>query len=149
MAFSAVGFSVTVAFDVLTSFQDVDANGVWYGALGGDENLGSHAVHMSGAVVLDHVDGQCQHYQSGYAVMKNSWGTCFGDGGYVFMDLDGLSGVIHSATAILPAVIGNTPPEPRSPHPRAVRSTRRVASIRPSISRPGSTISRTAPAAAR
>lgn len=63
-----------------TGFADYDAND--------PINRGGHSVHVVGYVSNQQVTDAGFFYQGaggGYFIVKNSWGTCYGDGGYVYV----------------------------------------------------------------
>ena len=71
------GLPVVFGFTVGASFEsdEVAHTGVW-NPVHGEEQIGGHAVKLVGYKSINTVD---------YFIVKNSWGTGWGDGGYFYM----------------------------------------------------------------
>ena len=68
------GYPVTIGFDVYSSFMRINNTGVMSYPKVGEAYLGGHAVLLVG------YDLNKQHY-----IVRNSWGTRWGDKGYFYM----------------------------------------------------------------
>ena len=68
------GYPVTIGFDVYSSFMRINNTGVMSYPKVGESYLGGHAVLLVG------YDLNKQHY-----IVRNSWGTRWGDKGYFYM----------------------------------------------------------------
>jgi hypothetical protein len=85
------GHSIVVSLDVDTSVRDATAG--YVAAVAGD-TLGGHAVHLVGFIPQAFIEGSelpqwvklgAALSGGGYFVVKNSWGECSGDGGYLYL----------------------------------------------------------------
>lgn len=102
---------VTLGFDVSPDFE--------YGLLPGgyipfDENdigdtanyLGSHVVHLVGYIGNDALAANPNTSSvpagqgGGYFIIKNSWGGCFGDAGYVYMPVQYLEDMVLGVNSV-------------------------------------------------
>lgn len=98
------GYGVVVSMDAYQSFINVQMGhtgpyGQWLGAESSDHLVGSHALQLSGVV-------SSQDHGGGWLVLRNSWGTCWGDGGYAYIPYAVADSVLTDVTAIL----ADTPP---------------------------------------
>ena len=76
---------------------------------------GGHAVHVTGYVANDQLPaGLPQAPGGGWFIVKNSWGTCYGDGGYVYIPVSWARLFFKHVVAFfnpdLSEVFTNTPP---------------------------------------
>lgn len=112
LAFIQVGYSVAIGIDVNQSFMNISSskdpqNGIYGGPYPDDAHVGSHALHVSGIVYNSQLKSWIQKGKGGgYLVIKNSWGHCWADAGYVYMTLYSASNLIHSAVALLSQRVG-------------------------------------------
>jgi hypothetical protein len=71
----------------------------------GDVYRGDHAMHVLGYVDNDQLPTIAPSVPDGagggYFIVKNSWGNCFGDGGYVYMPYDYIRGYAYDVVAYL------------------------------------------------
>ncbi len=87
--FLAAGVPIVYSFDVVTSF-DAKANSVTNGIVSyagaGEHSRGGHAVALMGFIDNASLSaGTAPGAGGGYFVMKNSWGKCTADGGYLYI----------------------------------------------------------------
>lgn len=80
------GYPVTIGFDVYTSFMRIGKDGVMTYPRAGETLLGGHAVLLVG------YDMNKQQY-----IVRNSWGTGWGDGGYFYMPFQVIQNTSMSA----------------------------------------------------
>jgi hypothetical protein len=89
--FLAAGIPIVYSFDVVTSF-DNKANSVTDGivtSVNNEKSRGGHAVALMGFIDNSKLPaGTPAGAGGGYFVMKNSWGKCAGDGGYLYIPYD-------------------------------------------------------------
>ncbi|MCA9517214.1 MAG: hypothetical protein KC635_19875, partial [Myxococcales bacterium] len=108
-AVAGLGFGVVMGFDVYPSFKAVASTdlqpssqyaGLWDGIRWNEEKEGSHAIEVSGVISTG------SSYGGGLIVLKNSWSTCFGDGGYAYIAFSAAGDVTTSVTALFPKQTG-------------------------------------------
>jgi hypothetical protein len=93
--------------------RGLGANGYLTG-IGADVE-GGHAVHVTGFVANDQLpDGLPHAPGGGWLIVKNSWGSCYGDGGYVYVPVSWARFYFKHMVAFfnpdLSDVFTNTPP---------------------------------------
>lgn len=108
---------VVLDIPVYTSWDNVDANGYVRGSGGplcpngadgkchvssGCEcNRGGHAVLAVGFIDNERLpEGAPSGAGGGYFIIKNSWGTCFADGGYIYVPYQWVKNLAGSAVAV-------------------------------------------------
>lgn len=82
----AGGQPVVASLHVTEDFRGpgLGANGYLTGV--GSEAEGGHAVHVTGYVANEELPEGLPHASGGgWIIVKNSWGACYGDGGYVYV----------------------------------------------------------------
>lgn len=117
-AYLAAGQPVVAALTVADGFRggNLDANGflVDYD----DETAGGHAVHVTGYVgnadLVAALPEAPLAQGGGYLIVKNSWGPCYGDGGFVYVPLAWAQAYFKHLTVFLGVdpsnVFTNAPP---------------------------------------
>ncbi len=83
---AAVGVPLVMSFEVTPSFDNAGSNGVatYVGPFEG--NRGGHAVAVLGQIDNSRLpEGIPAGAGGGYFIIKNSWGKCWKDGGYVYL----------------------------------------------------------------
>jgi len=83
--------SLVMSFKVMNSFQKPAAGG-YVNAFPFEPTIGSHAIHLVGTIDNAQLaiakPGAPAGGGGGYVILKNSWGSCYGDGGFVYMSYD-------------------------------------------------------------
>lgn len=97
----AIGNPVIISADVTPRFDAAATTGyVTYAPFEG--NRGGHALHVSGYILNEtlkqKVPGAPEGAGGGYLIVKNSWGVCFGDAGYVYLPFDWVKKYTYSMT---------------------------------------------------
>jgi len=90
------GFPVVIGMDVDDDFQDLIGNDIYNYSTG--RNSGGHAM-----VVVGYDD-----YKQAYKIM-NSWGTDWGNGGFVWVSYDLFEQKVHEAYTAQDVVVSNPP----------------------------------------
>jgi C1A family cysteine protease len=119
------GMQITLGLMVNQAFKAADTNTGYISYDGsGQSNLGSHAVHVVSYIENEDLakivpgapPGEAGPYapkddKGGYFIIRNSWGTCWGDGGYAYIPYRWLRPVffVHSAEAHDPASLSDAP----------------------------------------
>ena len=111
----AGGQPIVASIRVTDDFRGpgLGANGYLTG-IGADVE-GGHAVHVTGFAANDQLPaGLPQAPGGGWLIVKNSWGTCYGDGGYVYIPVSWARLYFKHLVAFfnpdLSDVFTNTPP---------------------------------------
>jgi C1A family cysteine protease len=83
----AQGHGIVLGIAVYESFESVNAEDTGYIPMPqpGERRLGGHALFCCG------YQDDTQYAGGGYTIVKNSWGTEFGDDGYVYLPYDYIS----------------------------------------------------------
>jgi len=83
--------SLVMSFKVMNSFQKPAAGG-YVNAFPFEPTIGSHAIHLVGTIDNAQLaiakPGAPAGGGGGYVILKNSWGSYYGDGGFVYMSYD-------------------------------------------------------------
>lgn len=80
---------VVMSTAVTPSFDGAAANGIARFNGAGETSRGGHALAVLGYINnADLPDGTPQGSGGGYFIVKNSWGNCWKDGGYVYLPYD-------------------------------------------------------------
>lgn len=109
--FVLMGQNVVIGFDDYQTFHDVKSLGKWHGKTDSDYFRGGHAVQVSGVLFNEQLESGDRNSSDGWLVIKNSWGTCWGDGGYGFMNLYRAGEVLNEAVVVMPSQpVNNLPP---------------------------------------
>jgi len=116
----AIGDSMVASIPVCNSFDNVNNNG-FVTSLDCSSTRGDHAIHIVGFVSDDAIKANPSYalpagqtgVGGGYFIVKNSWSTGYGDGGYVYvpalwMELYAYNITVYPAN--LASLLGNTPP---------------------------------------
>ena len=83
--------AVVLGFNTTPRFDSAGSNNgyVVYDATDVMTNNGGHYVHVVGIAGNDELpEGAPKATGGGYFIVKNSWNSCFGDAGYVYLDFD-------------------------------------------------------------
>ena len=84
------GKSIMLSFDVTPSFENNQNGFVMY--VPNETRGGGHLVHMIGYVSNAQLSATLpnapQASGGGYFIIKNSWGECWGDGGFAYLPVD-------------------------------------------------------------
>lgn len=108
---------VVLDIPVYTSWDHVDGNGYVHGSggplcapdpdgkcrvkTGCECNRGGHAVLIVGFIDNERLPaGAPQGAGGGYFIIKNSWGTCFADGGYIYVPYQWVKNLAGSAVSV-------------------------------------------------
>ncbi|WP_090799725.1 C1 family peptidase [Paenibacillus sp. GP183] len=75
----AEGFTVVLGMTVFDSFQYIGAEGIFPMPKTGESVLGGHAMLAVGYKTINGIV---------YAIVRNSWGSAWGDGGYCYIPSD-------------------------------------------------------------
>jgi hypothetical protein len=99
----AAGIPLVISYDVTPSF-DAKANGVTNGLVsyvGGESSRGGHASTVIGFIDNARLPmGMPAGSGGGYFIVKNSWGKCNGDGGYVYLPYDFVMTYAYSLSTV-------------------------------------------------
>lgn len=83
----AAGRPMVVALEVTRAWHDLNTNGFLWDHR--DTVLGGHAIHLVGYLSNSKIQEKLFNAPSGqgggYFILKNSWGTCYGDGGLIYI----------------------------------------------------------------
>jgi hypothetical protein len=98
------GHPVVIDMILPMEFQVPDSNGFVTLFPFGKTNTGEHAMNVIGYItnadLAARVPNAPQGSGGGYFIVKNSWGTQFGDGGYVYLPWDLVRAYTLGATAL-------------------------------------------------
>lgn len=100
-AYLAAKIPLTIAIPVTPSFDNAPSTG-FVNYVGPNElNRGSHALTVVGAVTNAQLTaGMPQGAGGGYFIIKNSWGACWKDGGYIYLPFSWIKDYTLSLTAM-------------------------------------------------
>jgi hypothetical protein len=104
-----LGTPVALEIPVTKAWDQTGTNGFmeWRGAT--DKSRGGHAVMVTGYVTNAQLTAQFArrllptpplNSASGYFIVKNSWGTCFADGGYIYVPWEFVANMAYAVTAL-------------------------------------------------
>lgn len=86
------GFPVCMSIRTARSFRTVGRDGFVSLPSAREVVGGNHAVHVTGYLSNERLASRLPKAPpgagGGYFIVKNSWGACFGDGGYVYLPVD-------------------------------------------------------------
>jgi len=98
-----LGRPVVMSASVTPSFDSPDANGFAHYAGASETSRGGHALHITGfienAKLSAKLPGATLGAGGGYFIVKNSWGTCFGDAGYIYLPYNWIRNYAYSMQA--------------------------------------------------
>jgi hypothetical protein len=93
--------SLVLSMDVTAGFEQGAANGVATFNGPGEKSEGGHSLHVVGFVDNAHLpSGTPPGSGGGYYIVKNSWGRCWGDAGYVYLPWDLVATYASSLTNV-------------------------------------------------
>lgn len=92
------------SFNVTTGFDRIDSNGfVLYSP--GEGDRGGHSVYIVGVILNETLASILPDAPAGsgggYFIIKNSWCSCWGDGGFVYIPFDFVKNYTYNAVMIL------------------------------------------------
>lgn len=106
----AGGSGFVIGFDVYDSFENIGSDGKMPMPKAGEELLGGHAVFVCGYKVDTTWPG------GGYLIVKNSWGTAWGDAGFFYMPFAYVISTNPVYVSDMWVAVGKTPvPVPPAP----------------------------------
>lgn len=98
-----LGQPVILGFSVTPSWDGVPSGG-FVNYKSGESNRGGHAVHVVGAIdnatLARIMPSAPAGSGGGYLIIKNSWSSCWSDGGFVYVPYDFVSSYANSADAV-------------------------------------------------
>jgi C1A family cysteine protease len=98
---SAIGVPLVMSFAVTPSFDGAASNGVATYVGSGEGNRGGHAVAVLGQIDNSRLpDGIPAGAGGGYFIVKNSWGQCWKDGGYVYLPFQWVQDYAYSLRTV-------------------------------------------------
>jgi len=80
------GIPIPIGILVFASFENVTSNGIVPMPNANEKLLGGHAVLVCGYKTINNIQ---------YLIVKNSWGTSWGDNGYFYLPVDYLNGTYY------------------------------------------------------
>lgn len=104
----AFGNTVVASLDVMPSWDQADSNGFAqsraYDLQVGKKSRGGHAVNITGFItnekLVQKMPNARQGGGGGYFIVKNSWGACWKDGGYIYIPFDYMKNYGYSAIRV-------------------------------------------------
>ncbi|GGJ46443.1 C1 family peptidase [Deinococcus roseus] len=104
----AFGNTVVASLDVMPSWDNANSNGFArsraYDLQIGSPSRGGHAVNITGFITNEKLATKLpnapQGGGGGYFIVKNSWGACWKDGGYIYIPFDYMKNYGYSAIRV-------------------------------------------------
>ncbi|MDH5675043.1 MAG: C1 family peptidase, partial [Myxococcales bacterium] len=99
--FLALSHPLVISLPVTPTFDQAAGNGIMTYAGAGEDNRGGHALAVMGFVDNENLPGGYPAGAGGgYFIVKNSWGQCWKDGGYVYIPYDWVHTYGYALTAV-------------------------------------------------
>ncbi|GEM48517.1 C1 family peptidase [Deinococcus cellulosilyticus] len=104
----AFGNTVVASLEVMPSWDNANSNGFAqsraYDLDSGKGSRGGHAVNITGFITNEKLQSKLPNATpgdgGGYFIVKNSWGACWKDGGYIYIPFDYMKHYGYSAIRV-------------------------------------------------